>query len=265
MACGKYHWPHELTSIGSRHSHYIALTIHLKSCHARLEIYLASTPQYLVTDIGNYRWQTVCAYMRMCGIEDACLCSKLTQPFQHTLRIASFLASCKELSIAKSTSSSFSKTEIRFRIDFLLACDKRHITTTIGDILATFEHYWLDAQFYEFQGSKQTSGTKTDNHRLTVAFHLMILFWRKRFGWRILVDIDINVELNHDLSLAGIDAAVYRAQPSDSLWRYGILFGNLLFKFLLVGPYLWPYPDAYILYHLNSNLNASSTLETGHT
>ena len=228
MACCQNHRTRVLTSIGSHHSHHLAVAIHKQSGDTRLEMYLTATAQDLVADIGNDSRQAVGADVRMSGIENTRLRTKLTESLQYALRIATLLASREELAIAESTCTTLSETEVRLRIDFLLTSDQSHIAPAVCHVLASFEHYWLDAKFNQFQGGEQATRTQAHHHRLTIALHLAIFLRGKQLHRRILIDIDIHVKLYHDLTLTGIDASVYGAYATDSLWRNGILLSNLL-------------------------------------
>ena len=211
----------------------------------------ASTRQYLLANAGNDGRQLLGADMGMGGIEDARVGPKLAQAFEHTLHIAALFGTREELAIGKGACSTFAETIVRIRIDALFAGDQSHVATTVVHVAPSFEQDGTNAPFDEPKGREKPARSRSHHDGLRgIGRKFPIVHGGESLLRWNLVDVEIQVELHHHLTLACVDAGVLRAQSPQLLPADGELPADLCLQLFGIAPHLRQDTDSDILYHI---------------
>ena len=160
--------------------------------------------------------QTVCADMGMSICQNSRRGTVLTKHIQNLVCITPFLTSGIELTVRIGTSPTLTKTIVALCIHLLRLGDVGQILLTVMHILASFQNYRTQAEFYQAQGCEEASRACSHDNHLRFPFHIGVFCPDKFIIMRLLVHIHPHLQVHINLSLTRVDTPFENPDAIDS-------------------------------------------------
>ena len=173
--------------------------------HLRLEMNFTATIDDGVAHRLYDLRQTVCADMGMGICQNSRRGTMLAKHIQNLVCITPFLTSGIELTVRIGTSPTLTKTIVALCIHLLRLGDVGQILLTVMHILASFQNYRTQAEFYQAQGCEEASRACSHDNHLRLSFHIGVYCPNKFIIMRLFVHIHPHLQVHIDLSLARVD------------------------------------------------------------
>ena len=188
------------------HAHDFMIGINIQTSHTSHKTHLTTTVDDGVAHVLDDARQLVATNVRMSIDENILAGTMLMKDAEDALHRATFATAGVKLPITVSTCPTLAKAIVAIGVNNALARDGGNIEPAVAHILATLQHYRLDAKFNEPQRGKETARPRTHYYCLAVAFDGTIVDgWHQVVGSHGLVDVGTHLEVYHHSPLSRVD------------------------------------------------------------
>ena len=147
------------------HSDY-GVAFYQQLCHLGLEMHLASTTEDGVAHVFYHSRQLVRADMRMGIGKDVCRSTVLTEYVKNLFDVATLLAAGVELAVGIGSCPTLTEAVVTLAIYLLRLRDLGKVFISLIHILSKLQYNGTIAKFNEFEGGKESAGSRTDDYHL---------------------------------------------------------------------------------------------------
>ena len=218
--------------------------------HLRLKMNFATTIDDRVAHRLNDLWQTVCADMGMGICQDSRRGTMLAEHIQNLVRITSLFTAGIEFAVRIGTCPTLTKAVVALCIYFLRLGDVGQIFLTVMHILASFQNYWAQSEFYQTQGSEETSRTGTHDNHLRLPFHIGIFSSDKFIVVRLFIHIHPHLQVHIYLSLTRVDTPFKNPDTIDGSHVNTLLISQIGLQSILLCSHFGHNPYLIFICHL---------------
>jgi hypothetical protein len=188
-----------------------------------LEPHLAPTLNDLLADGRDDGRKTVGADVRMSIYQNIGIGPKLHEGAENAVYIAPLSAAGIEFSVRVGARSALSETVVALWVDDMLAVDGRKVAPAGTDVLATFQDYGANAEFYQPERGKQPRWPGPDDHGMMLRLRYILKMARLIIG--MLLRDGLALHKHRDLQVE-TNVAVARVYASSQLLETCQLIGS---------------------------------------